>query len=101
MGVSAAPPPFRATPGCNQAGAGDLHEGLPKPVKSLPEHIPRLLWVPAHKNVRVIPDGVVLDPVGNRKVAGQLTGRKDRLAQQTSAAGKGELLRFFDFAALR
>ena len=48
-------------------------------MKSLPEHIPRLLWVPAHKNLQVIPDAVVLDPVGNRKVAGQLTGRKDRL----------------------
>jgi hypothetical protein len=63
-----------------------ISQGLPKPVKSLPEHIPRLLWVPAHKNVRVIPDGVVLDPVGNRKVAGYLTGRKDRLevgAQKT------------------
>jgi hypothetical protein len=26
-----------------------------------------------------MPDGVVLDPIGNRKVAGQFKGRKDRL----------------------
>src|SRR5215469_11821920 len=58
----------------NQAAAGDLCQALPKPVKSLPEHMPRLTWASAHKNVRVISDGTVLDAVWNRKVAGKLAG---------------------------
>ena len=55
-------------------------------MKSPPEYIPRLTWAPTHENVRVIPDGVILDAVGNRKMASQLAGRKDGLevgAQKT------------------
>src|SRR5215467_5173452 len=57
-----------------RAAAGDLRQSLPKRVKSLPEHMPRLTGASAHKNVRVIPDGNVLDAVWNRKVAGKFAG---------------------------
>src|SRR5262249_52507894 len=62
---------IRATLLRNQAAAGDLRQALPKPVKSLPEPMPRLTCAAAHKNVCMIPDGNVLDAVWNRKVAGK------------------------------
>jgi hypothetical protein len=68
------PAGIRATLWRNQAAAGDLRQALPKPVESLPEHMPRLTWASAHKNVRVIPDRTVLDAVWNRKVAGKFAG---------------------------
>jgi len=41
--------------------------------------MPRLTWLPAHKDVRAISDGAVLDAVRNGNVSGQLARRKSSL----------------------
>src|SRR5262249_28019272 len=47
--------------------------------KSLPEHMPRLMRVPAHKDVGAISDGAILYAVRNGNVAGKFARRKDSL----------------------
>jgi len=69
-----------------QAGAREVRQALPEPVSSLPEHMPRLTWVPTDEDIRVISDGAVLNAEWNDKVVGKFAGLENSLevgAQKT------------------
>ena len=62
-----------------QAGAREVRQALPEPLSSLPEHMPRLTWVPTDEDIRVIPDGAVLNAEWNDKVVGKFAGLENSL----------------------